>query len=231
MSPATMTPPDAGRHSSAVLGAELEHAESVSSVTTAHFGDVMAARVPAYHGVVLQKTAAVVMAEFEEPADAVNCAIDVQDRFAQYNKLHLDDGRAGAKIGIHYGEVYFSGGEHRGSAVDTTKALLSMVPACKIYITRNIFVRVRMLLPLKFENVGKKALDPLQEPSEILSVVWEAVAGNLQASLKKLDEDDLQRATRITSTLGLGPSKRASPVVLILILIFLFALFKFLKWI
>jgi hypothetical protein len=87
-----------------------------------------------------------------------------------------------------------------------------------------------MLLPLQLENVGKQSIGSLPEPKEILCVRWEAVTGNLEASLKKLREDDLQRATSLSSRLGFGASKRAAPVIILLLLIFLLILTKILKW-
>lgn len=196
--------------------------------TSAYYGEVMTARISHHRGVIVQSAGSVLLAEFEDTADAVNCAIDVQERFAQHNKLHLDEGMIGAKIGIHFGEMLFSEGKLGGVGVDTTTALLSLVPANKIYITREIFARVRMLLPLQIENVGKKYIGSLPEPKEILSVGWEAVTGNLEASLKKLREDDLQRAASISSKLGFEAPTRA--IVILLLLIFLIILAKILKW-
>jgi hypothetical protein len=210
-----------------LFGSQFDRLEGDAG-TSAYYTEVMNARISHHRGVVVQSAGSVVLAEFEDAADAVNCAIDVQERFAQYNKLHLDKGMIEAKIGIHFGEMLFSEGKLEGVGVNTTTALLSIVPVNKIYITREVFARVRMLLPLKLENVGKKNIGSLPEPREILSVGWEAVTGNLEASLKKLREDDLQRATSISSKLGFVASTRA--IVIFLFLIFLIILIKILKW-
>ena len=210
-----------------LFGSQFDRLEGDAG-TSAYYTEVMNARISHHRGVVVQSAGSVVLAEFEDAADAVNCAIDVQERFAQYNKLHLDKGMIEAKIGIHFGEMLFSEGKLEGVGVNTTTALLSIVPVNKIYITREVFARVRMLLPLKLENVGKKNIGSLPEPKEILSVGWEAVTGNLEASLKKLREDDLQRATSISSKLGFVASTRA--IVIFLFLIFLIILIKILKW-
>ncbi len=210
-----------------LFGSQFDRLEGDAG-TSAYYTEVMNGRISHHRGVVVQSAGSVVLAEFEDAADAVNCAIDVQERFAQYNKLHLDKGMIEAKIGIHFGEMLFSEGKLEGVGVNTTTALLSIVPVNKIYITREVFARVRMLLPLKLENVGKKNIGSLPEPREILSVGWEAVTGNLEASLKKLREDDLQRATSISSKLGFVASTRA--IVIFLFLIFLIILIKILKW-
>lgn len=218
-----------GRRMATLFGSQFDRLEGDAG-TSAYYAEVMNARISHHRGVIVQSAGSVLLAEFEDAAAAVNCAIDVQERFAQYNKLHLDKGMIEAKIGIHFGEMIFSEGKLGGVGVDATTALLSIVPVHKIYITREIFARVRMLLPLQLENVGKKNIGSLPEPKEILSVGWEAVTGNLEASLKKLREDDLQRATSLSSKLGFVASKRAVPIVIFLLLIFLIILAKILKW-
>ncbi len=216
-----------GRRMATLFGSQFDRLEGDAG-TSEYYTEVMNARISHHSGVIVQSAGSVVLAEFEDAANAVNCAIDVQERFAQYNKLHLDKGMIAAKIGIHFGEMIFSEGKLGGVGVDAATALLSIVPVHKIYITREIFARVRMLLPLQLENVGKKNIGSLPEPKEILSVGWEAVTGNLEASLKKLREDDLQRATSLSSKLGFGASTRA--IVIFLLLIFLIILIKILKW-
>jgi hypothetical protein len=185
----------------------------------------------AHHdGVVLSVAGTLVFAEFGEAANAVNCAISIQEQFAQYNKLHLDEGIIGAKLGIHYGELFFADGEYKGGSVDLLNVLLPGIPVGKVYVMGDVYARVRVHLHLKFEAVRNKELASLPDGKEIFSVDWEAVTGNLEASLKRLSEDDLQRATSLTSKLGIAPSKRASPIVMIFMLLFIFILFKILKW-
>ena len=218
-----------GRRMATLFGSHFDRLEGDTG-TSAYYAEVMIARISHHRGEIVQSTGSVVLAEFEDAAEAVNCAIDVQERFAQYNKLHLDKGMIEAKIGIHFGELFFAEGKFGGVGVDTAAELLSLVPANKIYITREIFARVRMLLPLQLENVGKKNIGSPSEAKEILSVRWEAVTGNLEASLKKLREDDLQRATGLSSKLGFEASKRAVPIIILLLLIFLIILTKIWKW-
>jgi len=110
------------------------------------------------------------------------------------------------------------------------KELLASIPASSIYMTRDVFVRVRLLLPLKFERIGKRTSSASNDEKEVFSVGWESVTENLKASLKRLDQDDLQRATRLSSKLGIDTSKKGSPIVLILFALFLFVLLKVLKF-
>ncbi len=218
-----------GRRLSALLGSRLEHPESISSGSGDCYAEVLTSRVSAHRGIIVHTGGSLVLAEFEDAAAAVNCAIDIHERLARYNKLHLDKGSLEANIGIHFGELYLSEGVCRGSGVDVAMALLSFVPPAKIYITRDIFVRARLLLSLTFENIGKKTFASTPGEKEIFSVAWESVAKNLESSLQRLGHDDLQRATTLSSRLGLDGSRKGSSFVLILFVLFLFLLLKALK--
>ena len=214
---------------SVLLGSHLERSESMSAGLGRHYAEVLTKRIPQHRGAVIHSEDSLVLAEFEDAAEAVNCAIDIQERLAQYNKLHLDEGSLGASIGIHCGELYFLEGSWKGTGVDAAMEMLSLVPPSAVYVTRDIFVRVRLLLPLKFEGIGKKVFSSSTGEKDLFSVAWKSVTENLEASLKRLGEDDLQRATLLSSKLGFGASKKATLLVLIFFGFFVFVLLKVLK--
>ena len=222
-------PPREEHRLSALLAFILDDADSASVTTSSQYEETISMRIPHHHGSIIHSSNGLIVAEFDEAVDAVNCAIDISERFGQYNSLHLDEGSVAAKLAVHFGEVYCSEGKCTGSGIEVCTQLLSHVPVGQIHLTRDIFVRVRMLLQLKFNSVGNKIFPGAREPKEIFSVAWEAVTGNLRASLKKLGEDDLQRATSFTSKIGFEASKRAVPVVVALAALFLFLLSKILK--
>jgi len=214
---------------SVLLSSQLECSESMPAGLGRHYVEVLAKRIPEHRGAVIYSEDSLVLAEFEDAAEAVNCAIDIQERLAQYNKLHLDEGSLGASIGIHCGELYFSEGSWKGTGVDVAMELLSLVPPSAVYVTRDVFVRVRLLLPLKFESIGKKVFFSSTGEKDLFSVAWKSVTENLEASLKRLGEDDLQRATLLSSKLGFGAPKKATSLVLIFFALFIFVLLKVLK--
>jgi hypothetical protein len=214
---------------SVLLSSQLERSESMFAGLGRHYAEVLTKRIPEHRGAVIHSEDSLVLAEFEDAAEAVNCAIDIQERLAQYNKLHLDEGSLGASIGIHCGELYLSEGSWKGAGVDVAMELLSLVPPSAVYVTRDVFVRVRLLLPLKFESIGKKVFSSSTGEKDLFSVAWKSVTENLEASLKRLGEDDLQRATLLSSKLGFGAPKKATSLVLIFFALFVFVLLKVLK--
>lgn len=225
----TASPQNASRLT-AILASDLLNVEPAVSGPLQYYREAFEARVGRHGGTIIQPSGTLFLAAFEEAADAVNCAISLQEQFARRHRLQPGEVTTGVKIGIHYGELLSADGAFTGSGIEVAKALLAIVPPAKIYLTRDVFLRIRMVLALKYDQIGRKNLGTA-DPKEVLSVAWEAVTENLEASLRRLDADDLQRATALTSKLGIKSSKRASPIIMFLFLIFLLVLFKLLKWI
>jgi hypothetical protein len=229
MIPVNSTPKPERRRSS-LMACEMVNAVPGAHVPSAQFGEILSSRISLHGGVVLNHPAPFVLAEFEDAAEAVNCAISIQEQFAHYNKLHLDEGSISARAGIHFGELILVQGGATGGGVESLKEMLPAIPAGRIYLTRDCYARVRVHLSVKLDPVTSTISGPLPGGGEIFSVDWEAVAENLKASLKRLGEDDLRRSMSITSKLGIVSSKRASPIVMIFVLLFIFIVFKLLKW-
>ncbi len=230
MNTSDTTSPQNASNLSAILASELSNAEPTASGPMQYYREVFEARVSHHLGTVIQASGTLFLAAFEDAAEAVNCSISLQEQFAQRKKLQPDEVTTGVKIGIHYGELLSADATVAGSGIEVAKALLTIVPPAKIYMTRDVFLRIRMVLALKYDQIGKKNLGSAV-PKEVLSVAWEAVTENLEASLRRLDADDFQRATALASKLGIKSSKKASPIIMFLFLLFLFVLFKILKWI
>ena len=209
--------------------ARPEQPDALPEASASHFADVLNARIPEHRGAVALAEDGLVVALFEDAAEAVNCAIDVQERLARYDSQHSGTESLRARVGIHFGETSLSEGICNGTGVDVVRELLPIVPPSRIFLTRDVFVRVCLLLPLKFESVGKKVFSGPAGEKDLFSVAWESVTANLEASLKRLGEDDLQRAVTLSSKLGLDSSKKASFLVLIFFVLFLFVLLKALK--
>ena len=215
---------------SVLLGLQLHPAEPRHQNSAGSIADLSATRISVHGGTLVQSSGELLLAEFEDAAEAVNCAIDLQERFARRDNSIPDEPPLKTRIGIHFGESYLSDGVCHGQGVEVLKELLASIPASSIYMTRDVFVRVRLLLPLKFERIGKRTSSASNDEKEVFSVGWESVTENLKASLKRLDQDDLQRATRLSSKLGIDTSIKGSPIVLILFALFLFVLLKVLKF-
>ena len=46
-----------------------------------------------------------VFAEFEKPGEASHCAVNIQQKFIQRNKMHSKNGQIHIRIGLHMGDL------------------------------------------------------------------------------------------------------------------------------
>ncbi|MDE3058314.1 MAG: hypothetical protein KGJ59_10195 [Bacteroidota bacterium] len=193
-----------------------------------YFAGVIAARIEKHDGAIFESSGGEAVAEFEETADAVNCAIDIQSKLAEYNKIHPDAGQAEVRLGVHYGELFSSENKIIGSGIEVARGLLAIVPPSKIYITREGFRRVRSVLQLKTETLGMRSLLHNAELVEIFSVLWESVQADMETSLKRLERDDFHR-TAITGAPAEphSPRRKKLPMMIFVIIVVAFLVLRY----
>jgi class 3 adenylate cyclase len=216
------------QHKIAALLAAV-HAGEVGTVEQKDYcAGVIAARIEKHNGVVLESSDCGIVAEFEETASAVNCAIDIQSKLAEHNQLHLDVDREGVRMGIHYGEIFFSEGKLIGNGINAVRGLVETVPPSKIYITREGFRRVRAVLQLKTETIGTKSLPHTSETAEVFSILWESVKADMEASLKQLEKDDFHRtAITLPQNAPAVSHRKKSPMIVFVIIVIVFLLLRY----
>ncbi len=216
------------RHKIAALLAAVYAGNTGTPEQRNYCAGVIAARVEKHNGVVLESSDNEIVAEFEETAGAVNCAIDIQSKLAEQNQLHLDTDREGVRIGIHYGELFTSAGKLIGNGIEGARSLVETVPPSKIYITRDGFRRVRAVLQLKTETIGMKSLSQALGSVEVFSILWESVKADMESSLKQLEKDDFHRtAITLPQNAPVTTRKKNSPMIVLIIIVVVFFLLKY----
>ncbi len=222
------SPQNNPQHKVAALLAAANSGKPISAEQKNYSAGVIAARVVKHDGVVLESSESGSIAEFEDAAGAVNCAIDIQSRLAEYNHLHFDTGSIELSIGIHYGEIFSSEGKMIGSGIDGARSVVEIVPAGKIYITRDGFRRIRAVLQLKTEAAGTRSLSPNTEPVQVFSILWESVKTDMEASLKRLEKDDFHRtAITLPQNAPAISRRKKSPMIVFVIIVIVFLFLRY----
>src|ERR1700733_2450006 len=105
---------------------------------------------------------------FEDPVEAVRCAVEIQRRLASAPIL-TPLGRLQLRIGVHsgYPEPY-EGGWH-GADVDTAARVESAASACQILLSARTYELVRHMTDVKFRSRGEFALKGMDRIT-----LWEA---------------------------------------------------------
>ena len=105
-----------------------------------------------------------VLAEFPSAVDAVQCAVEAQERLAEANESLPADRRLEFRIGIHAGDVVVQPDDLFGDGVNIAARLQALAPPGAICISGAVYEHVRRLLPHRFSDLGPQVVKNIDEP-------------------------------------------------------------------
>ncbi|WP_262029644.1 adenylate/guanylate cyclase domain-containing protein [Microvirga sp. Mcv34] len=107
-----------------------------------------------------------VLAEFPSAVDAVQCAVEIQER------LGLEPGGQSLRfrIGVHVGDVMIRDGDLLGDGVNVAARLQELAHPGSICASEAAYHYVRKLLPLAFSDLGPQRVKNLEEPVRAYSL-------------------------------------------------------------
>ena len=105
-----------------------------------------------------------VLAEFPSAVDAVQCALEAQERLAEANERVLADRKLEFRIGIHVGDVVVRGGDLFGDGVNIAARLQALAAPGDVCISGTVHEHVRKLPTLRFADLGPQPIKNIDEP-------------------------------------------------------------------
>jgi adenylate cyclase len=119
-----------------------------------------------------------VLAEFKSPIEAVNCAINFQDRIFERNEIVNSQIEKALtwRVGIHCDEVIFEGQNVYGNGVNIAARLESQCPAGQILVSRAINEQVVERISAISKAAGEKKLKNISDSFEVFSISTEKTA-------------------------------------------------------
>ncbi|EIM29111.1 adenylate/guanylate cyclase domain-containing protein [Microvirga lotononidis] len=126
------------------------------------------------------------LAEFPSAVDAVQCAVEIQER------LGLEPGSQSLRfrIGVHVGDVMVRDGDLLGDGVNVAARLQELAPPGSICVSETAYHYVRKLLPLSFSDLGPQRVKNMEEPVRAYSLKPGPVASTSSDHAKPLSLPD-----------------------------------------
>ena len=131
---------------------------------------ILDALITAHRGRIANTADDSVLAEFSSAVDAVNCAVEAQQRLASANRKTSSDRHIKFRIGVHVGDVMVKGGDLFGDGVNIAARLQTVASAGGICISGAAHDHVRKVLPLAFNDLGAQQVKNIDEPIRAFSV-------------------------------------------------------------
>jgi adenylate cyclase len=111
-----------------------------------------------------------VLAEFASAVDAVQCAVETQERLAVASASDPADRRLAFRIGVHAGDVMVRGSDLFGDGVNIAARLQVLAQPGGVCVSGAVHEHVRKVLPLRFLDLGPQVVKHNDEPVRAYAV-------------------------------------------------------------
>lgn len=201
--------------------------ENESKTSIQYFQATLNSRIEKHQGTLSVNETNIPIAYFNEVTSAVNCAINIQETLSTYNTNRNLSEQINVKIGIHIGEIFISENIPQGEIVNVANDIASITPEKMIYLSKEVYNRVRIKLLIQMKSIGLELLPTLNIQKEIYSVDWEKIAINLFESLRKITDDSSRKPI---SARFIEPRKDQNKLVVFLVFGIIIAIVLYMRY-
>jgi class 3 adenylate cyclase len=120
-----------------------------------------------FSGLILKSLGDGLLIYFSNAENAVSCAIAIQHDLEKAAMELVPQDVLKHRIGIHFGDVIFSGTDVMGNAVNMAARLQKESPAGGVGISQTVYDAIRGRLDIPFLYAGRRRLRGIQEPVPI----------------------------------------------------------------
>ncbi|HSR18363.1 MAG TPA: response regulator [Ignavibacteriaceae bacterium] len=111
------------------------------------------------------------LAAFESAAAAAECAVQIQQSFADYNKGKLPDEKIELRISLHLGDVVQFGNGLKGDVVNVAARIQELTPAGAIYISQSVYNTIKNKTHFLFQELGTYSIKNIREPITLYKIL------------------------------------------------------------
>ena len=126
------------------------------------------------HGHIIKTTGDGMLVEFQSVADAVRCAVEIQERMARRNADVVEGRQIQFRIGINLGDIIFQDDDIFGDGVNIAARLEQLAEIGGICVTTAVYDQVADRLDVTFEDLGEKTLKNISRAVRVFRVVLDA---------------------------------------------------------
>lgn len=126
-----------------------------------------------YKGHVIKTIGDAFLADFDSVFNAVNCAVDIQQKLQGRNALKGIRDHISVRIGIHVGDVIYRDQDVFGDGVNITSRIESVAGSGQIFISHDIYSIALGKLSYHFKDLGVKELKNISRPIHLYEVLWD----------------------------------------------------------
>ena len=143
-------------------------------------------------GNIIKTTGDGMLVEFQSVADAVKCAVEIQERMERRNTDVPKDRRIQFRVGINLGDIIFDKDDIFGDGVNIAARIEGLAEIGGVCVSAAVHDQVSDRLDVAFEDLGEKNLKNISRPVRVYSAV---IGPRDQAGVAGQDQPAESRAT------------------------------------
>ncbi len=124
-----------------------------------------------HHGEIIKSTGDGFLMDFGSAVEAVQCALEAQERLQRYNQGKAEDEHIVVRIGINLGEVRIVDEDLFGDEVNIAARIQTLAEPGGICITREVYDHVKTKLSFVTANMGLKELKNITHKVEVFKIL------------------------------------------------------------
>jgi adenylate cyclase len=174
--------------------------------TLGNYQQVMAELIEQYRGRVVDAIGDNLLAEFASAADAVQCAVEIQEELRARNSVLLVNHRMEFRIGVNLGDVIEEGDRIYGDGINIAARIEALADAGGVSISGTVYDSVAGKLGLKYEYSGEQTVKNINKPIRVYKVVLSRVPPGqaVVAPKERIRRSWLKTALILSAVLVLG---------------------------
>ena len=141
------------------------------AVLKTHRHELIDPKVEEYSGRVVKLMGDGMLAEFPSVVDAVQCAVDIQQRMVARNVDSPADSRIEFRVGINIGDVIIDGDDIYGDGVNIAARLQEAAEPGGVYVSGDVYRQVEGKVGMEFQDLGERELKNIENPVRAYKVV------------------------------------------------------------
>lgn len=129
--------------------------------------DIMKNLIGKFNGRIVEIIGDAFLAAFESAIDCLNCCLNIQKKFSEYNLLKSKHQKIKVRIGVHVGDVIEFEGGLKGDALNVAARIQQIAEPGTIYASENFYLTVKGKTSTEFKKLGAFQLKNIKEEIDI----------------------------------------------------------------
>lgn len=138
-----------------------------------HRSELFDPKITTFNGRVVKLMGDGILAEFSSVVEAVQCAVEIQQKMAERNADVEPGRRLDFRIGINLGDIIVEGDDIYGDGVNVAARLEGLAEPGGICISRAARDQVLDKVPIKFEDLGDQQVKTIPRPIRAFGIMLE----------------------------------------------------------